>query len=174
LSGRGKWVAIAVVGLLLTAVGAVLVVGPREGICKPPLLELGRDTDPGGEAVRIDLVDGATDDDRRAVRQIVREIDGVDGVGTLNRGQALRITGDDGSADAIIAAVSSHEKVESATEVSSEDARLVKCQDDAKTQLAIGAPVLIVGLAALVFGAVRFLRARAAAETVESAPSTTE
>ena len=153
------------------------VIGPRKGICKPPLLELSRETDPGGDAVRVDLVDGATNADKATVRKAIKAVEGVDSIGNVNKGKSLRVLADEGVGPQVIAAVEGNEKVKATADVPTEDPRLVKCKDDAKTALAIGAPLLLIGLVAFVFGLTRFIRAgrNPAAETPPAeTPPTTE
>jgi hypothetical protein len=161
MSGRTKWAIVAVVGVLLTLVGGFFVVGPRKGVCRPPILEVMRD-DPTESAVLVDLTPDVSQNDKQAVKKKLTQIDDVLAVRTPTA-KAFVVTGKAGAAEKVQAAVTGDAAVVKVTALAAEDPKLKSCKDDATKQLAVGAPVLIIGLGMLVFGIVRYHRAGLAA-----------
>jgi hypothetical protein len=172
MSGRSKWAIVAIVGVIVGVAGGFLVIGPRQGVCRPPLLEVMRD-DPTKSAVRLDLVDDLAQRDRQALRRKVGQVEGVRAVRTPNA-RTFVVTGTEAdTADKVAAAVEGDPAVTTVTPLGAEDPRIQRCKDDATPQLAIGAPLLVIGLATMVFGIVRYHRAGLAVATEEHPPPET-
>ena len=170
MSGRTKWAIVAVVGVLATLAGGFLVIGPRKGICRPPVLEVMRD-DPTESAIRVDFVADIAVKDKQAVKKKITQTDGVLAVRTPNT-KAFIATGDAGAAAKVEAALAGDALVAKVTLLAPEDPKIKACKSDATKQLAIGAPLLILGLGALIFGIVRYVRAGAALAPPAEEPPT--